>query len=66
MRIRTIRMWEPVTGVEHCMEAFRYSGGYVLLVDGEFYADAESMDRIEEEMVDVANWFGWSALRPVA
>ncbi len=66
MKVRSVRMWEPVTGVEHCMEAFRYSGGYVLLVDGAWYADAECMGDLEDEMVDVANWFGWSALRPVA
>lgn len=59
-------MWEPLTGVEHCLDAYRYSGGYVLLVDGEFYADAESMDGIEEEMVDAINAYRWSARRPVA
>lgn len=67
MKVRTVRMWEPVSGLEHCMEAFRCHGGYyVLMVDGAFYADCESMGQVEEEMIDVADWFGWTAVRPAA
>lgn len=66
MRAKTVRMWEPITGAEHCMEAFRYRGGYVLMLDGAFYSDHESMEAVEEEMIDIAEWFGWSAMRPVA
>ena len=68
MKIREFRMWEPVTGVEHLLEIFRYGqgNGYVLMLDNEFYADGESFEDVEEEMMDALDWFGWSAMRPVA
>ena len=66
MAIRKIKMWEPATAVEHLLEIYRSSNGiYVLMVDGDFYADGESYEAMEEEMLDVAEWFGWSAMRPI-
>ena len=68
MKVREFRMWEPVTGIEHLLEIFRYGNGngYVLMVDNEFYADGECFEDVEEEMMDALDWFGWSAMRPVA
>lgn len=65
MPIRNIKMWEPLTGDEHLLEIFRNNGVYVLMVDGAFYSDHESMEAAEEEMIDVVGWFGWSAMRPL-
>lgn len=66
MAIRKIKMWEPLTGVEHLLEVFRcVSGGYVLMVDGAFYSDHEDVEAAEEEMIDAIGWFGWSAVRPL-
>ena len=66
MAIRKIKMWEPLTAVEHLLEIFRATNGvYILMVDGAFYSDHESMEAAEEEMIDVIGWFGWSAIRPI-
>ena len=58
-------VYEPFTGESHVLEAFRFEGHYIVMVDGAFYASCENMREVDEEFEDMIRWFGWTTNDPV-
>ena len=63
-RICKITVYEKYDGTPHIFEAFRRNiinaAPFVIFLDGNFFATAETRSGISEEIESTIKWYGWT------
>ena len=69
MKFYDRKAYEKYTGESHLFEVFesniQNSAPYVILLDGAFFATAESGEENGEEIEATITWYGWIRTSPI-